>query len=215
MPFCWFCHEVAQNFVIDILLHLCHGVFQILVLKSICITEMTVDDVGLQSYTIYSYVVEATNAYGSTQSEPISFRTPPGPPEGVVNLVATEIKAKSAKFTWNEPQLVSGPSVKYILYSHTKKDATRVDHWEGTELQVTLTSLIPFTDYTFYVDSCTTGGCLKSEPVVFVTLSAVPEGMQPPAVLAVNNTALFIKWGPPTQPNGKMFLLREFLCFLI
>ena len=167
------------------------------------LTERSVEDVGLQSYTLYSYVIEATNAFGNTQSEPISFRTPPGPPEGVVNLVATEIKAKIAKFSWNEPQMVSGPSIKYILYSHTKDNPTRVDHWEGTELQVTLTELIPFTDYTFYVDSCTTGGCLKSEPMVLVTLWAVPEGMQPPAVLAVNNTALFIKWEPPTQPNGK------------
>lgn len=163
---------------------------------------------------MYSYVVEATNAFGSVQSEPVSFRTPPGPPEGVVNLVATDIQAKSAKFSWNEPQLVSGPSLKYVLYSRTKRNATRVDHWQGTERQVTLTSLTPFTDYTFHVDSCTTGGCLQSEPVMFVTMSAVPEGMQPPVVLAVNNTALFIQWEPPTQPNGMTDILLLYILLL-
>ena len=151
---------------------------------------------------MYSYVIEATNAYGSVQSAPVSFQTPAGPPEGVVNLVATEIQAKSARFTWNEPQLMNGPLWQYVLYSHTQRDTTRVDQWNGTLLEVTLDTLKPFTNYTFYVDSCTTGGCLQSEPVTFVTSPAVPEGMQPPAVLAVNNTALFIKWEPPTDPNG-------------
>ena len=152
---------------------------------------------------MYSYVIEATNAYGSVQSAPISFQTPPGPPEGVVNLVVTNVQAKNATFSWNEPQLMNGPLWKYVLYSHTERDPTRVDQWEGTELQVTLGSLTPFTNFTFHVDSCTTGGCLQSEPVTFMTLSAIPEGMQPPVVLAVNNTALLIKWEPPAQPNGR------------
>ena len=166
------------------------------------ISARTVDDTGLEAYTLYSYVIEATNSFGSVQSAPVFFRTPAGPPDGVVNLVATDILAKSARFSWNAPQLMNGPLWKYVLYSQTQRDPTRLDEWEGTSLHVTLTSLRPFTNYTFHVDSCTTGGCLQSEPVVFVTQSAVPEGMQPPAVLAVNNSALFIKWEPPTQPNG-------------
>ena len=169
---------------------------------SLYILARTADDTGLEAFTMYSYVIEATNAYGSVQSAPVSFQTPAGPPEGVVNLIATEIQAKSARFTWNEPQLMNGPLWQYVLYSHTQKDPTRVDQWNGTLLEVTLDTLKPFTNYTFYVDSCTTGGCLQSEPVTFVTSPAVPEGMQPPAVLAVNNTALFIKWEPPTDPNG-------------
>ena len=98
---------------------------------------------------------------------------------------------------------MNGPLWKYILYSETEENSTRIDQWEGQQAEVSLTSLTPFTVYIFHVDTCTTGGCLTSEPVEFPTMSAVPEGMSPPLVMAVNNTALNISWEPPAYPNGK------------
>lgn len=161
----------------------------------------------LQPYTIYSYVIEATNAFGSIQSAPISFRTPPGPPYGTVLLSVSNIKPKSAHFTWTSPSLMNGPLWKYILFAVTSQNSTEVNMWEGQEQSVTLMSLVPFTSYIFHVDTCTTGGCLRSEPVQFPTMSAVPEGMYPPVVMPINNTALHISWQPPAYPNGNMPIL--------
>lgn len=151
-------------------------------------------------YTIYSYVVEAINAYGSVKSAPISFRTPAGVPYGMVILTVTNIQAKSARFQWNPPSIMNGPLLRYVLYS--TKNETRQEHWVGQDLQVTLQTLVPFTRYLFHVDTCTSGGCLTSEPVTFPTMSAVPEGMAAPIVMPVNNTALNISWKPPAFPNG-------------
>ncbi|XP_052767673.1 usherin-like isoform X2 [Mya arenaria] len=162
--------------------------------------ERTVVDENLMPYRIYSYVVEATNAFGSVRSAPISFLTPAGSPYGVVVLNVSNIQAKSAAFSWNPPSIMNGPLLKYILYS-TDND-TKTTHWQGQALRVTLQSLVPFTRYVFNVDTCTTGGCLVSEPVTFPTMSAVPEGMAPPVIMAVNNTALNISWEPPAFPNG-------------
>lgn len=160
-------------------------------------------DTGLHPYTLYSYVIQAENAFGSVQSAPALFRTPAGAPYGVVILNVTDIKAKSARFFWNSPQIMNGPLWKYVLYSETEQNATRLVQWEGQQTQVSLTALIPFTNYIFHVDTCTTGGCLTSEAVKFPTMSSVPEGMSPPVIMAVNNTALHISWDPPEYPNGK------------
>ncbi|KAH3846715.1 hypothetical protein DPMN_089017 [Dreissena polymorpha] len=164
-------------------------------------TVLTAIDIDLQPYTIYSYIIEATNAFGSVRSAPISFRTPAGAPYGTVVLNATNIQSKSAHFLWNAPRVMNGPLWKYSLYSLNADNKTTT-HWEGQDLEVTLQSLIPFTRYTFYVNTCTSEGCLKSEPLSFPTMSAVPEGMGAPVVLAVNNTALNISWLPPSFPNG-------------
>jgi hypothetical protein len=157
---------------------------------------------------MYSYIIQADNDFGSVRSAPNSYRTPAGAPYGVVILNVTNIHAKSAKFFWNTPQIMNGPLWKYVLYSETEQNSTRIDQWEGQEVEVSLTTLTPFTVYIFHVDTCTTGGCLTSEPVTFPTMSAVPEGMFPPLVMAVNNTALKISWEPPEYPNGKFFLLN-------
>lgn len=170
------------------------------------ISERKVIDTGLHPFTIYSYIIQAENDFGNVQSAPISFRTPAGAPYGVVILNATDIEAKSARFFWNAPQIMNGPLWKYVLYSETEQNSTRHEQWIGQKLQVSLITLIPFTSYIFHVDTCTTGGCLTSEPVKFPTMSAVPEGMSPPAVLAINNTALHISWQPPEYPNGKCSL---------
>lgn len=161
-------------------------------------------DSGLRPFTIYSYVVQADNAFGSVQSAAISFRTPAGAPYGIIILNVTNIQAKSAKFFWTAPTIMNGPLWKYVLYSQTVQNSTKVVHWEGQQLQVSLTSLIPFTSYIFHVDCCTTGGCLTSMPVTFPTMSSVPEGMYPPIVMPINNTALNITWAPPKYPNGKL-----------
>ena len=170
------------------------------------VSERSVNDTNLNPYTIYSYVIESTNAFGSIQSAPISFRTPSGAPYGTVILSVSDIMSKSGTFTWNKPSIMNGPLFKYILYSRTVQNDTKIVQWEGQERQVTLISLIPFTNYIFHVDTCTAGGCLKSEPVEFPTMSAVPEGMFAPIVMALNNTALHIRWEPPEFPNGKLIL---------
>lgn len=199
-------NDFAHTFVLNTNSVIILLVFLLSRFNLLTITERHVNDTGLNPYTIYSYVIEATNAFGSVQSAPISFRTPAGAPYGTVVLSVSNIKSKSAAFTWNAPSIMNGPLWKYILYSKTLQNSTEITQWEGQELRVTLMSLIPFTNYIFHVDTCTLGGCLKSLPVEFPTMSAVPEGMRAPIVMAVNNTALHISWHPPQYPNGKFNL---------
>ncbi|ESO94175.1 hypothetical protein LOTGIDRAFT_118598, partial [Lottia gigantea] len=161
------------------------------------------NDTGLLPYTSYTYQIEAINAFGSVRSTPVIFRTLEGFPSSDAVLQVFDIKPKSASFRWTEPSEMNGPLLKYKLVSQTSgaSDVEKV-HWEGTSREVTLTSLIPFTKYNMSVEACTAGGCTKSSPILVNTPSSVPEGQRSPNITAINNTALFINWDYPINPNG-------------
>ena len=71
---------------------------------------------------------------------------------------------------------------------------------------VTLTDLISYTYYTFYVRTCNTGGaCALSSGYVAETLPSVPQYQPLPTISVRSDTELFVEWGPPILPNGKSF----------
>lgn len=65
---------------------------------------------------------------------------------------------------------------------------------------------MPFTNYSFVLRACTSGGCGDSEVVVAMTQEDYPEKQHPPVVTSLSNSSLFVQWEPPEDANGFFFL---------
>lgn len=68
-----------------------------------------------------------------------------------------------------------------------------------------LTTLSPYTRYNLVPRACTVGGCTDSRAVQIITMSAAPEGQQPPNITALSSSELYVTWQPPLFPNGMTF----------
>ncbi|XP_060070524.1 usherin-like [Ylistrum balloti] len=159
-------------------------------------------DVNLAAYVRYAYVVEATNDFGSVLSSPVTFRTLPGSPTGMVIVYITDVHSRSASFSWNQPVNMNGPLVNYSVTAASPSQPTRSVHWTGLSRQANVTDFVPFTNYTIIVETCTPGGCLDSWPALFVTKSDMPSGMKDPVITTLSETELLISWEPPAEANG-------------
>ena len=71
------------------------------------------------------------------------------------------------------------------------------------ETRVTIETLNAFTNYTFVLRACTSGGCGDSQPVVAMTTEDAPSNQYPPNVTALSNSSLYVEWEPPERANGK------------
>lgn len=170
---------------------------------------MEFTDTGLSAYVWYTYIIEARNDVGLVRSTPVTFRTLPGAPTGMVIVYVSYITSKSATFSWNVPVNLNGPLVNYSLETVTPSRPQPKSHWVGKVRAVDINDLVPFTNYTVTVVTCTPGGCLDSWPTVFSTRSDLPALMRAPVITTVNSTSLLITWNPPENPNG-LYLFTKY-----
>ncbi|XP_059533348.1 usherin [Myotis daubentonii] len=160
-------------------------------------------DTALSPYTSYSYSVETSSVQGSTRSAAVAYRTRPGVPEGTLNLsYVIPVGSDSVTLTWTAASNRAGPVEKYLLSCAPLDDAQPCVPHEGGGTMATIWNLLPFTEYRFSVQACTSGGCLHSSSVTVTTAQASPRGLGPPAVLAISSTELRVEWAPPMEPNG-------------
>ncbi|XP_078675414.1 usherin-like isoform X2 [Branchiostoma floridae x Branchiostoma belcheri] len=160
------------------------------------------EDTALTPFTQYTYYVRATNSDGHADSPTIAVQTLSGIPTGDAVLEVSQIQATSAFFRWQPPSNANGPINNYVLTSVTPSRPTPNSHYTGLATEQLITDLIPFTNYTFTLEACTSGGCGVSDPVVFTTFQAAPEGQGAPTITALSPTELYIDWDYPLQPNG-------------
>ncbi|KAK3093068.1 hypothetical protein FSP39_010666 [Pinctada imbricata] len=166
-------------------------------------TDQTYNDTELLAYTLYTYIVESNNDFGSTRSPPVTFRTLPGPPTGIVIVEISNILPTSAMVTWTLPAKLNGPLANYTVMSRSAASAyAPLLHWTGVTRGTNISELVPFMNYTITVVTCSTGGCLDSLERSFLTKSSLPAGMAPPKVTMLSSSKLLVKWEPPTQANG-------------
>ncbi|KAI5940642.1 Usherin [Manis javanica] len=160
-------------------------------------------DMALSPYTSNSYYIESTNVHGSTRSVAVIYRTKPGVPEGNLNLsYIIPISPDFVRLTWSAPSNRSGPIEKYILSCAPLHGIQPCATYEGHETSATIWNLVPFTEYHFSVQACTSGGCLHSSPLTVTTAQAPPRSLGPPEVRKISSTELHVEWSPPMEPNG-------------
>uniref|UniRef100_A0A1I8JL93 Fibronectin type-III domain-containing protein n=1 Tax=Macrostomum lignano TaxID=282301 RepID=A0A1I8JL93_9PLAT len=174
-------------------------------IASLNITDRVLEDTGLKPYTDYAYTVVVFNAMGNATSRPTTFRTFPKKPEGAINFNITDVKARSLFVSWMGPAQANGLISNYSVLSFNNADMVNPKlHYTGlgTVTSQALTNLLPFTNYTFYVTACNTGGCVNSQGKVVHTAAAAAEGVSPPTVANVYKTSFNLTWSFPTRPNG-------------
>ncbi|XP_062981457.1 usherin [Elgaria multicarinata webbii] len=160
-------------------------------------------DSSLFPYTFYSYHLESRNAHGSTRSAALIYRTLPGIPVGNIHLnPIIPVGPHSVSFSWTALSNNSGPIEKYVLTCTSLLNLQPCGQYEGLETFTTVWNLVPFTKYIFYVQACTSGGCLLSKQVEVVTAQVSPEEQQPPVIHSISSTELAVEWAPPKQANG-------------
>uniref|UniRef100_A0A8C0V279 Usherin n=1 Tax=Cyanistes caeruleus TaxID=156563 RepID=A0A8C0V279_CYACU len=160
-------------------------------------------DTMLAPYTFYSYYIQASNVHGFTRSDSVTYRTKSGTPIGSLDLNPVfPVSHHSVLLYWTSVSNDSGPIEKYILTCVDSVDLQPCGQYEGLKTSAIIWNLIPFTKYVFSVQACTSGGCLKSQPVTVVTAQAPPEGLHPPTVKTISSTELAVEWSPPEKPNG-------------
>jgi len=83
-------------------------------------------------------------------------------------------------------------------------------HYEGLSTAITIEDLVAFTNYTFTLRACTSGGCGDSIPIVVITPEDKPLLQRPPSITPLSNTSLQVSWDPPDEPNGKIIIFTIF-----
>lgn len=64
------------------------------------------------------------------------------------------------------------------------------------------TNLRPFTNYSYVLVVCNSGGCTDSEPSLELTLEDTPAGLSAPTTRVESSSEITISWVEPSMPNG-------------
>ncbi len=77
----------------------------------------------------------------------------------------------------------------------------------------TVSGLLPFTEYTILLESCTAIGCANSSSTNGQTLPDAPSGLAPPTLTVLGPSSILARWQLPANPNGMItrFELRRLL----
>ena len=153
-------------------------------------------DIGLNAYTYYSYTITACSGGGCTTSEPTIIQTKETAPLNVAPPTVIAVNSTTMRVTWTKPQITTGQISAYQLYMND------LVVYEGMNMEYMATNLIPFTDYTFRLSACTTGGCRTSGEVTGRSDDAEPENMLPPILRVMSSRSIEVSWQQPQYPNG-------------
>lgn len=107
--------------------------------------------------------------------------------------------------TWSPPLIPNGEIHGYEI--RLPEPHVFYDGGNAFDFNITMTDLIPYTNYSITVLACSmdgghVGGCTESRPTPATTLPTIPEGIKPLSVVAVSESFLVISWQPPSRPNG-------------
>uniref|UniRef100_A0AAV2LNE7 Usherin n=1 Tax=Knipowitschia caucasica TaxID=637954 RepID=A0AAV2LNE7_KNICA len=175
------------------------------------------EDTDLSPYTNYTYWLITANVAGSTTSVSVSCQTlgaPPSPDELKLKLVGRP-GPTSAHFTWSVPSNETGPVEWFLLFTIDPIASEPVLQYTGLSTEAVATGLKPFTQYSAYLEACTSGRCTDSKPLSLLTASALPKNQPTLNMTSIGSHTINVSWDPPVHPNGvitkyEVFLLGPF-----
>ncbi|XP_051920397.1 usherin isoform X1 [Hippocampus zosterae] len=157
---------------------------------------------ALSPWTSYYYRLVLQNQAGSSTGNWVGITTRPSRPAGVTPPTVKVLGPDSLQVTWSPPLSPNGEIQGYEI----RLPEPRIFH-NTSELTVTITDLIPYTNYSVSVLVCSkgggyVGGCTESLPSPATTLPTSPQGLAPLSVVAISESFLAVSWQPPHRPNG-------------
>ncbi len=82
----------------------------------------------------------------------------------------TPTSAISLQISWTEPSIPNGVIRRYGVYQVTMDTNQLVGDFASETGSLTVTGLLPFTEYRYFLEVCTAAGCSNSEIVAVRTL---------------------------------------------
>lgn len=165
------------------------------------ILDRTYIDNTVRPDTSYEYAIRVINIIGSTVSEFREIRMPEAAPEGVPSPVLNVLDSTRILIMWTPPTLPNGLIQNYRVF-RTGGGVVTMSIYDGLELSFTDNLLLPFTQYSYYVQACTLAGCTVGPISMATTAEAPPTGLSRPLLVALSATSVSISWSPPSAPNG-------------
>ncbi|XP_022097194.1 angiopoietin-1 receptor-like isoform X2 [Acanthaster planci] len=139
--------------------------------------------------------------HGSAEEKDVttSTREPSASPANVTLLVRNK---RQLSFSWSPPPCGSrGGIITGYVYKLSGRGPTILD--DTAVESVTITQLIPFTNYKFQVAAKTNAGAGPySETITGKTLEAVPTAPVNVAIQNVDDVSITVKWSEPDPPQG-------------
>lgn len=149
----------------------------------------------------YQYAIRAINSEGQDVSEFRPIRTPEAPPEGIPPPQLTVVSSSSIDLTWSPPTQSNGIIQTYQLF-RSGGGAVNMSVYNNPNRAFTDTNLTPFTEYSYFLQACTSAGCTSGPPALAITNEDAPEDFPPPLVSAISESSILISWSAPNSPNG-------------
>ncbi|XP_056269140.1 usherin isoform X3 [Pseudoliparis swirei] len=160
---------------------------------------------ALSPWTSYQYRLVLHNRAGNTTGPWVNVTTRPSRPAGLSPPRVKVLGPESLQVTWSPPLIPNGEIHGYEI----RLPEARIFHdgADASEFNVTITDVVPHTNYSITVLACSNGGghvggCTESLPTPATTFPTIPEGLEPLSVVAVSESFLAISWEPPSRPNG-------------
>lgn len=165
----------------------------------------------LRPFTQYEYFVEVCASGGCLNSSAEANTTFEALPEMVSDFTVSAVDARSLVLTWQAPVFPNGEITEYIVAQLGTTDEAAVVVFRGLDFTITLSDLMPFTDYSFSLMVCNSVGCVRSNTTQVCTLETDPEGLDVPQLRNLTSTSVAIRWTPPARANGIVttFVLRR------
>ena len=163
---------------------------------------------ALLPFTEYTLLLEACTAIGCTNGTSIVGQTLPDAPSDLLPPVLTVLGPSSISAQWQNPGNPNGVIRRFEL----RRLATDSNMFEvvfndtNLNLEMTITGLVPNTNYTFQLLAFNDGGSVSSPTVQVLTLEDIPDEISPPVIDVVDSTSLNVSWLPPAIPNGNVIL---------
>ncbi len=157
-------------------------------------------DSSLEPFTMYTYILEVCTNGGCTNSTAVSNTTFEARPEGISNLTITSLQPRSLVVNWQPPTRPNGIIGEYILV--LVNDGSVI--FRGLALSSAVSSLTPFTSYSFQLSVCNNADCGMSAVVDVQTPPTAPEGLDAPRLRNINSKSVGVSWTAPDFPNGNI-----------
>ncbi len=119
-------------------------------------------------------------------------------PIGVQPPLVAAATARALTLAWAPPTQPNGYITRYDLFVNNEL------HSSGLANSTTVDSLDPFTQYSFYLQACTSAGCSNSSVTVGQTLPDSPTGLAGPNLTALSPSSIEAVWSPPASSNGEL-----------
>ncbi|EGD79834.1 hypothetical protein PTSG_13098, partial [Salpingoeca rosetta] len=149
-----------------------------------------------------------TSIGGGPLSDAVHGTTLEAPPSsGPVDVAGTALSDSKIKLTWNAPAnpTHNGRLLGYEVYIASAGGpaafVTSLNYYTFT-----VTGLLPYTDYTFYLTTFNGAGASPPSASITVRTQEAPPGppsnVQADEELSDNGEVITISWQPPHEPNG-------------